>query len=348
MFYSKLIRPVLFRLDAEKAHDITIKILSKGILNPLIKSFCGQVSHMPLKVGKLNFRNPLGLAAGFDKNSVALRSWDAMGFGFAEVGTVTPLPQEGNPRPRIFRITDHYAVINRLGFNNCGADQFEKNLRKQKEKLSKNFIVGVNLGKNKHTELDDAYHDYRFTFEKCFEDADYFTINVSSPNTEGLRQLQQKKYLNEILKSLQDLNTELDEKFSEKKKDIFLKISPDLTLAELDDVIDVCIDNKLTGIIATNTTVSRNTLPEGSYEQGGLSGKPLREISNALIKHVVKLSEGKLIVIACGGVFSYDDFKEKIDLGASLVQIYTGLIYEGPCLPKKIIRKYHESLYKDK
>lgn len=335
---------MLFKFDPEKVHEITLDLLASGLIDPFIKLFCSRVINTPVKVGNITFRNPLGLAAGFDKNAVALRSWDAMGFGFVEVGTVTSLPQQGNPKPRIFRLTEFEAVINRLGFNNCGADEFEKNLRRQKDKLRKDFIVGVNLGKNKRTELDDAYQDYKFTFEKCFESADYFTINVSSPNTEGLRQLQQKKYLDEILKSLQEFNIELDEKFSASKKDIFLKISPDLTIDELDDVIEVCIINKITGIIATNTTISRKMLPEGNYQSGGLSGKPLREISNTVIKHITKLSEGKLSVIASGGVFSYEDFKEKIDLGASLVQVYTGLIYEGPCLARRILKKYCETL----
>jgi dihydroorotate dehydrogenase len=288
------------------------------------------------KVGKLTFRNPIGLAAGMDKNATALAGWDAMGFGFAEAGTVTPLPQDGNPKPRMFRLPEYGGIINRLGFNNAGADEFEKNLEKSREKLSRDFIVGVNIGKNKHTELDDAYQDYKFSFEKCFETADYFTINVSSPNTEGLRQLQQKKFLDEILRALQELNRELDTTFSDTTKDIYLKIAPDLTEAELDDIIQVSIDNGITGIIATNTTISRDTLPKGNYESGGLSGKPLEPISNSVLKYIIEKSKGKLIVIACGGISSYDDVREKLDLGASLVQLYTGLIYEGPALIKKI------------
>jgi dihydroorotate dehydrogenase len=236
----------------------------------------------------------------------------------------------------MFLPAEYGGLINRLGFNNCGADKFEEHLEKLKEKLPDDFMVGVNIGKNKRTELDDAYQDYKFSFEKCFEHADYFTINVSSPNTEGLRQLQQRKFLDEILKSLQALNKELDETYSSSAKDIYLKIAPDLTEAELDDILQVSIDNRITGIVATNTTLSRKTLPEGKYESGGLSGKPLEPIANSVIKHIKKYAGDMLAVMACGGISSADDVKEKLDIGASLVQIYTGLVYEGPGLVKKI------------
>lgn len=335
--YKKIIKPLLFDYDPEKIHNFTINRLSGSLFPALLRLFLSfEDKKLARKVGKLTFRNPIGLAAGMDKNATALAGWDSMGFGFAETGTVTPLPQDGNPKPRMFRLPEYGGLINRLGFNNAGADEFEKNLEKSKEKLSRDFIVGVNIGKNKHTELDDAYQDYKFSFEKCFESADYFTINVSSPNTEGLRQLQQKKFLDEILRALQELNRELDTTFSDTTKDIYLKIAPDLTEAELDDIIQVSIDNGITGIIATNTTISRDTLPEGKYESGGLSGKPLEPISNSVLKYIIKNSGEKLIVIACGGISTYDDVKEKLDLGASLVQIYTGLIYEGPGMLKRI------------
>lgn len=337
MIYKNLIRPVLFKFDAENVHNLAIKLLSLGITSPLLKPWYGyENDKLKVKIGKLEFRNPIGLAAGMDKNCTAIRSWDSIGFGFAEVGTVTPIPQEGNPKPRMFRLPEYRAVINRLGFNNSGADEFAENIKLLREKISKDFIVGVNIGKNKRTELDDAYQDYKFSFEKLYEHADYFTINVSSPNTEGLRQLQQKKFLDEILRELQILNKELDEIYPCERKDIFLKIAPDLTAAELDDIIQISIDNNLTGIIATNTTISRETLPEGSYEAGGLSGKPLEGIANHVIKYIKDKAGEKLSIIACGGVFTVDDVKEKLDLGASLVQVYTGLIYEGPGMVKKI------------
>ena len=347
MFYKKFIRPVLFTSDPEKVHNFTVKLLSAGITPGIIKPlFRFDDKKLEVPLGRLIFKNPLGLAAGMDKNATALGGWEALGFGFAEAGTVTPLPQEGNEKPRMFRLPEYGGIINRLGFNNCGADEFTRNLKKMKDRLPKDFIVGVNIGKNKRTELDNAYQDYKFSFKKCFEYADYFTINVSSPNTEGLRQLQQKKYLDEILKSLQELNKELDKLYSASRRDIFLKIAPDLTAAELDDIIRVSIDNNLTGLIATNTTVSRSTLPEGKYESGGLSGKPLEPVANSVIKHIKKYAGNSLAVIACGGVSSYDDVKEKLDLGASLVQIYTGLVYEGPGLVKTIKKELVKQKYK--
>jgi len=315
-------------------------LLSNPLFSSILKLFYDfENAKLKVKVGKLTFKNPLGLAAGMDKNCTALKSWEALGFGFAEAGTVTPIPQEGNPQPRMFRLPEYRAIINRLGFNNNGADEFAENLKRLKEKVSSDFIVGVNIGKSKRTELDDAYQDYKFSFGKLYEYTDYFTINVSSPNTEGLRQLQQKKYLDEILNSLQNLNKELDEIYPCERKDIFLKIAPDLTAPELDDIIQVSIDNNLTGIIATNTTISRETLPEGTYEPGGLSGKPLEGISNHVIKYIKDKAGDKLAIIACGGVFTADDVKEKLDLGASLVQVYTGFIYEGPGMVKGIKKK---------
>ena len=337
MIYKKFIRPLLFKFDPEKVHNFTINLLSNTMLSGILSPFYNYENEkLKTRAGSLTFKNPIGLAAGMDKNCDALQSWNALGFGFAEIGTVTPLPQEGNPKPRMFRLREYGGIINRLGFNNCGADEFKEKLAGMREKLPRDFIIGVNLGKNKHTALDDAYQDYKFTFEKCFEHADYFTINVSSPNTEGLRQLQQKKYLDEILKSLQGLNKELDKLYSGSTKDIYLKIAPDLTEKELEDILQVSIDNNLTGIIATNTTVSRATLPEGNYETGGLSGKPLEPIANSVIKFVMKRAGGNLAVIACGGISSFDDVKEKLDIGASLVQLYTGLIYEGPGLVKRL------------
>jgi dihydroorotate dehydrogenase len=338
MVYEKLIRKILFSLEPEKIHEITIGILSSVFAPPVIKLFLHPVKSKPVKIGNLEFRNPLGLAAGMDKNAVALKSWDALGFGFAETGTVTPLPQEGNQKPRIFRLPEHNALINRLGFNNCGADRFTENLKNCRSKLSEDFIVGVNIGKGRHTELDDAFQDYKFSFERCYEYADYFTINVSSPNTEGLRQLQQKKYLTQILSEIQKLNSKLDEKYSSQRKDIFLKVSPDITYPELDDILDVSVQTGITGIVATNTTVSRSMLPEGNYENGGLSGKPLEMISNQIIQYIVQKTEGRLAVIGCGGIFSYDDAKRKLDLGASLLQVYTGLVYQGPGIVKEILK----------
>jgi dihydroorotate dehydrogenase len=340
MIYKKIIRPILFRFDPEAVHNFTMNMLSLGISDNVMRPFYNfEDPKLKVKVGNLTFRNPIGLAAGMDKNCTALQAWDAIGFGFAEIGTVTPLPQEGNDKPRMFRLPEYRAIINRLGFNNHGADEFEKNIHTAKEHLPNDFMVGVNIGKNKRTPLEDAYQDYKFSFQKLYEYADYFTINISSPNTEGLRELQQKKYLNKILYSLQQLNKELDRIYPDGTKDIFIKIAPDLTELEIDDIIEVSINNSITGIIATNTTISRDTLPEGSYESGGLSGKPLKEMANNVIKFIKDKAGDKLAVIACGGVFTAKDVKEKLDLGASLVQIYTGFIYEGPFAVKKIKKK---------
>ena len=347
--YKHLIRPVLFKFDPEVIHNFTMKMLSLDIFNNLIRPFLYYENrNLEVQVGNLTFRNPIGLAAGMDKNCTALSGWDAFGFGFAEVGTVTPLPQDGNEKPRIFRLPGESGIINRLGFNNCGADEFLKNIEDKKEEVSKDFIVGVNIGKNKRTGLEEAYQDYKFSFEKLYEHADYFAINVSSPNTEGLRDLQQKKYLDEILKSLQELNKKLDELYSCKSKDIFLKIAPDLTHQEVDDIIQVSVDNNITGVIATNTTISRDTLPENAYETGGLSGKPLRNLSNSIIKYVCDKAGDKLSVIGCGGIFDADDVKEKLDLGAKLVQLYTGFVYEGPFVVKRIKKKLVKSYVRDK
>lgn len=342
--YKHVIRPVLFKFDPEVIHNFTMKMLSLDIFDNLIRPFFHYENrNLEVKVGNLTFRNLVGLAAGMDKNCTALSSWDVFGFGFAEVGTVTPLPQDGNEKPRMFRLPEENGIINRLGFNNCGADEFLKNIIDKKEEISGDFIVGVNIGKNKRTGLEEAYQDYKFSFEKLYEHADYFAINVSSPNTEGLRDLQQKKYLDEILKSLQELNKKLDEVYSCKAKDIFLKIAPDLTHQEVDDIIQVSIDNGITGLIATNTTISRDTLTGSAYETGGLSGRPLRDLSNSIIKYICDKADDKLSVIGCGGIFDADDVKEKLDLGAKLVQLYTGFIYEGPYVLKRIKKKLVKS-----
>jgi dihydroorotate dehydrogenase len=341
MIYKKILRPLLFKFEPEIIHEWTLKMLSFELFDNLIKPFFHyENKKLEVKAGKLTFKNSIGLAAGMDKNAIALNSWEAMGFGFAEVGTVTPLPQEGNQKPRMFRLPKYGAIINRLGFNNCGADEFIINLKKMKDELPKDFKVGVNIGKNARTPLEDAYQDYRFSFEKCFEYADYFTINISSPNTEGLRSLQQKKFLDEILKTLQEQNKKLDEVYACDTKDIYLKIAPDLEISEIDDIIEVSIENGITGLITTNTTISRDNLPEEiEYEKGGLSGYPLKERSNSILKYIKKAAGDKLVLIGCGGIFTADDVNEKLDLGATLVQVYTGMVYEGPFIVKKIKKK---------
>jgi dihydroorotate dehydrogenase len=346
MLYKKLLRPALFKLEPERVHDLTSKFLSSELVDNLLKPFMSFEDRLlNVKAGRLTFRNPIGLAAGMDKNCTALGSWDAIGFGFAETGTVTPLPQKGNPKPRMFRLTGNDAIINSLGFNNCGADEFFKNIAEGKEKVSNDFITGVNIGKNSMTSLKNAIDDYRFTFEKLYEHADYFTINVSSPNTEGLRQLQHKEYLDDILNALQELNHKLDQIYACDARDIYLKIAPDLLKEELDNILEVSIKNQITGIVATNTTVERDMLDANAeYPKGGLSGKPLRQKSNDIINYIHLNAKEKLVIIGCGGIFNFYDVLEKLNYGASLIQLYTGFVYEGPFLIKKLKKQLYHHL----
>jgi dihydroorotate dehydrogenase len=348
MLYKIFIRPILFLLNPETAHNLILKFISIfTFLYPLFKLIYNPGKLSEVKINDLTFRHPLGLAAGFDKNGVAIRFWEAIGFSHVEVGTITPLPQPGNPKPRIFRLKKDHALINRLGFNNSGADKIRKNILKAKEKIKKDFIVGINIGKNRNTPVEKAAGDYKVCMEKLYDVADYFTINISSPNTEGLRDLQQKVYLDNLLSEIQLLNNELSKEkiiSSEKntiQKNIFLKIAPDLMKEELEDIYEAAVKNKITGIIATNTTINRESLDEITNEQGGLSGKPLKQKSDKVLGMLNELNkENKnFFFIGVGGVFNKEDFHDKLNYGASLVQVYTGFIFEGPSLIKKIINQ---------
>ena len=285
------------------------------------------------KLFGLTFENPVGLAAGFDKEGKYYQAMSSLGFGFIEVGTVTPKGQAGNPQPRLFRLPQDEGLINRMGFNNEGMDALVDRL---KRKRPKNLIIGGNIGKNKVTPNENATEDYILCFEKLFPLVDYFVVNVSSPNTPNLRALQDKEPLTKLLSTLQDLNHKKD-----KPKPILLKIAPDLTDSQLDDIIDIVSDTKIEGIIATNTTISRADLNTSSSEieaigNGGLSGKPVKQRSTEVIRYLNKKSNGTLTIIGVGGISSPEDAIEKIEAGASLVQVYTGLIYEGPSLIKRI------------
>jgi dihydroorotate dehydrogenase len=280
------------------------------------------------------FKNTVGLAAGFDKHAKYLHSLKHLGFGHVEVGTVTPLPQEGNPKPRLFRLPKDEALMNRMGFNNDGVEVVYKRLLKR----PKNLIVGGNIGKNKITPNEDAVKDYELCFEKLFPVVDYFTVNVSSPNTPGLRELQEKDSLMKILGRLQELNMK-----KEDPKSIFLKIAPDVTDSQLHDIVDVVLHTKIQGIIATNTTVSREGLRTNATKveemgQGGISGKPLRKRSLEVIRYLKERSHGRYEIIGAGGVFTREDLVEKLEAGASLVQIYTGFIYEGPFIVRNLLK----------
>ena len=280
----------------------------------------------------IKFDNPVGLAAGFDKDAKLFDELASFGFGFIEIGTVTPLPQDGNPKPRLFRLNDDSGLINRMGFNNQGIELVVARLRRKKSDI----IIGGNIGKNKHTLNEDAVNDYAICFEKLFSYVDYFAVNVSSPNTPGLRDLQEKKPLTALLNSLQDLNNK-----KEKRKPILLKIAPDLTNEQLDDIIDIVADTKIDGVIATNTTIDRSGLKtaENSVQamgNGGLSGKPIRLRSTQVIKYLADKSNKAFPIIGVGGIHSAEDALEKLDAGATLLQVYTGFIYEGPSIVKRI------------
>jgi len=280
----------------------------------------------------LKFDNPVGLAAGFDKDAKLFDELASFGFGFVEIGTVTPLPQDGNPKPRLFRVKDDSGLINRMGFNNQGIEAVVARLRRKKTDI----IIGGNIGKNKDTPNEEAANDYAICFEKLFPYVDYFAVNVSSPNTPGLRDLQEKAPLTALLNSLQELNNKKD-----KRKPILLKIAPDLTDEQLDDIIAIVADTKIDGVIATNTTIDRSSLKTAKNKveaigNGGLSGKPVRLRSTQVIKYLADKSNRAFPIIGVGGIHSAEDALEKLDSGATLLQIYTGFIYEGPSLVKRI------------
>ena len=280
----------------------------------------------------LKFDNPVGLAAGFDKDAKLFDELASFGFGFIEIGTVTPLPQDGNPKPRLFRLKDDSGLINRMGFNNQGIEAVVARLRRKKSDI----IIGGNIGKNKVTPNEEAANDYAICFEKLFPYVDYFAVNVSSPNTPGLRDLQEKAPLTTLLNSLQDLNNKKDI-----RKPILLKIAPDLTNEQLDDIIDIVADTKIDGVIATNTTIDRSGLKTDKNKvdaigNGGLSGKPVGLRSTEVIKYLADKSNRAFPIIGVGGIHSAEDALEKLDAGATLLQVYTGFIYQGPSLVKRI------------
>lgn len=306
--------------------------------NILKTIFTPKNSELSKEVLGLNFSNPVGLAAGFDKNAKYLYELDTLGFGFVEIGTVTPLPQEGNPKPRLFRLPKDKALINRMGFNNEGAKAAADRVKEFRLKYkSSKLIIGGNIGKNKITPNENAWKDYDICFNELFDAVDYFVVNVSSPNTPGLRDLQQKDSLKKILTHLQTINNS-----RRKPKPLLLKISPDLNQNDLDDIIDLAMEIKLDGLVAANTTISRKNLITSQKEikkmgAGGLSGKPLAEESTKITEYIYKKSGGKIPIISSGGIFTAEDAKEKFNSGASLVQVWTGFIYEGPAIVKKIL-----------
>lgn len=335
--YKGLIRPLLFLMNAEQAHHFTFKTLKVLFQIPGVKAitslFFGSLKGREKQVMGLHFKNPVGLAAGFDKDAKLYNELSAFGFGFIEVGTLTPKPQDGNPKPRLFRIVEDEAVINRMGFNNGGLDAAALRLAKKKTDI----IIGGNIGKNKVTPNDVATSDYIKGVEALHDVVDYFVVNVSSPNTPNLRELQEKEPLKALLKEVKAKNEELG------TKPLMLKIAPDLTNGQLDDIVGIVNELKLSGIVATNTTISRAGL-RASQEKvaamgaGGLSGKILRERSTEVVRYLRnKLSED-IAIVAVGGIFTGKDAKEKLDAGADLVQVWTGFLYEGPAMVRRMLR----------
>jgi len=340
----RLIKPVLFQFDPEKVHYFVTRNLKRFNRFPGGRAFSRmlwdlQDTRLEKEVFGLKFKNPVGLAAGFDKNAELIGEMADMGFGFVEVGTVTPLPQPGNIKPRMFRLPADNALINRMGFNNMGMDVVAERIaayRKTAKPSQKGLIIGGNIGKNKVTPNEEAVNDYIKCFDRLFDVVDYFVVNVSSPNTPGLRALQEKEPLMKILNTLQQRNSK-----NGISRPILLKIAPDLTDEQLDDIVDIVKETGIAGLIATNTTVVREGLKTGnlSAESGGLSGKPLTARATEVIRYLSKKSKGSFPIIGVGGIHSPQDAMDKIKAGASLVQLYTGFIYEGPGLISRINKK---------
>ncbi len=339
----RIFKPFLFALSPEAAHRITYFFLDLAVALPptrwLLKSlFCLQNSALERNVLGLHFPNPVGLAAGFDKDGRHIRGLACLGFGFIEVGTVTPQPQDGNPRPRVFRLPADRALINRMGFNNKGLDALVDQLKKYRARVQQGGpLIGGNIGKNKTTPNEAAESDYLLCFEALFPWVDYFVVNVSSPNTPGLRELQEKEPLTRLLNLLQEKN-----KAQKAPKPILLKIAPDLTVEQLDDIATIVRDTGLAGVIATNTTISRENLSTAAGEiaamgPGGLSGAPLRERATTVIQHLRERLGPAPVIIGVGGIGSAAAAREKLAAGANLVQVYTGLVYEGPALVRNIL-----------
>ncbi len=331
--YERFVRPLLFSLDAETAHHFTIgslrRIAKFDLALRALKAF--QPPFKPKTLFGLEFPNPIGLAAGLDKNGVALPAWEALGFGFIEIGTVTAQAQPGNAKPRIFRFPEQEALINRLGFNNDGADAVAQRLRTLRERQRWPAVpVGINIGKSRLTPLDQAIDDYLYSFRLLQDFADYITLNISSPNTPGLRELQEPQKLSHLLRAIRnEVGTDL--------KPVMAKISPDLSGAELKAIVAVCEEHSVAGIIATNTTLDHSSIPRNADQEGGLSGAPLREKATALVREIAEQS--KVPVIASGGICDAQSALAKFKAGAQLVQIYTGLVYRGPRLLREIIAK---------
>lgn len=340
--YKRIILPLLFRFDAETIHHSVTALLKFALALPGIPALCRKLylledKRLERTVFGLTFPNPVGMAAGFDKNAELVSELADLGFGFVEIGTVTPRPQPGNPSPRLFRLKADGGLINRMGFNNKGVGPAAGRLREfAKNRNGRRVIVGGNIGKNKDTPNENALDDYLLSFRELFDAVDYFVVNVSSPNTPGLRDLQEREPLTRLLSALQAENRQ-----HTLPKPILLKIAPDLTNGQLDDIIAIVAQTGIAGVIATNTTISRANLATSAAAvdemgAGGVSGRPLRNRATEVIRYLHQQSGGAFPIIGVGGIFTAEDALEKLDAGASLVQVYTSFIYEGPALTKRI------------
>ena len=340
-----LIRELLFCFPPEDVHYLSMNLLKTGCRVDFIKSlikkgFCFEGTDLEKTVFGLRFSNPVGLGAGFDKNAAYLNELEALGFGFVEIGTVTPKGQPGNDKPRLFRLPKDKALINRMGFNNDGVQVIKSRLvewnNHRPQTTDHRLIIGGNIGKNKVTPNEEAWKDYTICFDALFDCVDYFVVNVSSPNTPGLRELQEKDSLKKILSELQNRNMA-----QSKQKPLLLKIAPDLSKEQLDDIVALSFEVQLNGLVATNTTINRQQLQTTDYRlqtigAGGLSGLPVKQRSTEIVQYLSQQTSGKIPIISSGGIFTGADAKEKLDAGASLVQVWTGFVYEGPSIVKNI------------
>lgn len=328
-----LIRPLLFQLDAETAHEVTLKLLNFAYRSGINKLITTAVNDKPLKIMGLDFKNPVGLAAGLDKNGDYIDALAALGFGFIEIGTVTPRPQPGNPKPRLFRLPEHHAIINRMGFNNKGIDHLINNVKSCRYQ----GILGINIGKNADTPIESAVNDYLIGLCKAYPYASYITINISSPNTKNLRQLQQGDEMRQLIKTLKTEQLKLQQEHG-KYVPLVLKIAPDLTTDDVSRIARLLMEFNIDGVIATNTTIDRSQIVNHPLagESGGLSGSPVKDKSTAIVKRLSAELNGRIPIIAAGGILSAKDAQEKFAAGAALVQVYSGLIYQGPELIKEI------------
>lgn len=330
-----LLRPLLFSLNPETAHEATLKLLNIAYITGASKLIYSTIKDKPVNVMGLSFKNPVGLAAGLDKNGDYINALAALGFGFIEIGTVTPRPQSGNPKPRLFRLPEQQAIINRMGFNNLGIDHLLAQV-----KLSRySGILGINIGKNFDTPIEHAADDYLIGLRKAYTAASYITLNISSPNTKNLRQLQQGDEIKNLISTLKEEQLKLQQEHG-KYVPLALKIAPDLSIDEITHIARLLLEFEIDGVIATNTTIARDMIADHplANETGGLSGAPVKEKSTFVVRELAAQLKGKIPIIAAGGIITADDAQEKLAAGATLVQIYSGLIYRGPQLIEDIVK----------